>query len=162
MNDDFTREIKILPAYDYRDEPGDQRGAGGVRMIFVLLGPLGAISASLNTGWVARPLLRPWNRGGNNERAGRPGVDRTLVDIYPSGDYVGAHSPVCREGFDVFADECDWLPGGFCHVSGSYLAAKNVLEILVTGGSDAVWEHLSALHQEWIADRPVEAAEVSS
>lgn len=162
MSDDFKREIKILPAYDYRDEPGDQRGAGGARMIFILRGPLGAISASINTGWVARPLLGRWIQGGNNQRADRPGVDRTLADLYPSGDYVGAHSPVCREGFDESPGACDWLDSAECYISGSYLAAKTVLETLVTGGSDAVWEHLAELYHGWIVDRPVEAAEVSS
>lgn len=162
MSTDFTREVKILPAYDYRDESGDQRGAGGTRMIFILRGPSGAIGASVNTGWVARPLLHHWVQGGNNQRADRPGVDRTLADLYPSGDYVGAHSFVCREGFDESPGACDWLDSGECYISGSYLAAKEVLGLLVTGGSDAVWEHLTKLHQEWIADRPIVTAEVSS
>lgn len=162
MSTNFTREIKFLPAYDYRDEPGDQRGAGGARMIFILRGPLGAISASINTGWVARPLVRHWIQGGNNQRADRPGVDRTLADIYPSGDFVGAHSPVCREDFDESPGTCDWLDSGECYISGSYLAANKVLEVLVGGGSDAVWEHLAGLYQGWIADKPAVPAEVSS
>ena len=139
-DDDFTREIRILPSYDHRHEPDDQCGAHGADIIFILRADLGAVTARISTGWVAHPLAGTMTAATSPLAARRPkpGVDAPLWDIYPSGVYVGAHSLVRREG-SVSEEACDLLPGGKCWGTGGYMIADEVLMTLVTMGSDGAW-----------------------
>lgn len=154
---EFTREIKIMSSYDYRDDPNDLRGAHGSDINLILRGPLGAISAKISTGWVSAPLTGHYRHGaGAQERSSRPGVDWGVRDVYPSGSYVGSHSYLPREASDA-SGPCTWLGAAVCYGDGSYTGADEILELLVAGGSDAVFARLEELYQSWIADRPVVA-----
>jgi hypothetical protein len=151
----FTREVKALASYDHRDEPGSRLGAHGVDLVFILRGELGAITASISTGWMAKPLAHAMARpAGLNERLDKPGVDRGLRDLYPSGRYVGSHSLVNRSEYMTGPTACDWLDGAPCYDDGSFTAGGEVMELLVTGGSDAVFERLERYYQALIVDRP--------
>lgn len=154
---EFTREIKIYPSYDHRDEPDDQRGAQGCDLMLILRGPLGAIAARISTGWMADPLVGRYVRGaGKQRRLGKPGVDAGVADCYPSGTYVGSHYLKRRGEYDVRKEECEYLNGAECYGDGSYVAADEVLLKLTTGGSDAAFEHLEHLYQVWIVEEPKE------
>ena len=79
MSEGLTREVRFTPSYDHRDEH-DGRGCGSVIISFNLRGPLGAISAEINTGWMARPYLgTTWpiqiTEGPLEPRGNKPGVD---------------------------------------------------------------------------------------
>lgn len=151
----FTREIRVLPGYDHRDEPGDNRGAHGAEIVLILRGPRGAIAAKISTGWVSRPLAGNYAHGrGEQARRGKPGVDSTLATIYPSGSYVGAHSYEPREGFEKDGP-CDWLGSAVCYGTGGFMASDKVVEILVAEGSDAAFEHLESLYRSWIESSAV-------
>jgi hypothetical protein len=151
---DFTREIKILPGYDHRDDPGGQGGAHGCDMLLILAGELGAITAEISTGWMTRPLAGRMVRGQAQSRREKPGIDAGLVDQYPSGSYVGSHSPIRRGEYDTVRDSCGHLGGAPCFSDGSYLAADRILDALVAGGSDAAFGEMAGLYRSWLADRP--------
>lgn len=153
---EFTHEIKILPSYDHRDDPNDHRGAGGAELVLILRGPLGAIVAKVNTGWVTRPLIGHYMPGLKRQnRRDKPGVDARLTDVYPSGAYVGSHSYVPRDNCTDANGPCDWLGGAVCYGDGSYTMADEILRLLIEQGSDAVFTRLEELYRSWIADRPV-------
>lgn len=149
---DFAREIKVTASYDHRDEPDSQRGAHGAELVLILRGPLGAIAARIMTGWMTHPLTASYVSGHEQERRRKPGVDNSVIDVYPSGAYVGSHTYVPREFSDANGP-CDWLGTAVCYGDGSYTAADEILELLVSGGSDAAFERLEELYQSWIADR---------
>lgn len=151
----FTREIRITPAYDYRDELPGNRGAHGAELVLVLRGPLGAITANIMTGWMPAPLTGSFIRGRTQDRAQKPGVDAGLQDAYPSGASVAAHCPVRRQHYFDDNGPCDILGTEACYGDGSFSMANEVLKLLVTGGSDAAFDHLETLYQSWIVQRPV-------
>ena len=153
MSDDFTREIKIYPGYDHRDDPDGQRGAHGCDLVLILRGEAGAIAAQISTGWMAQPLEGGFRPGGEQRRRRKPGLDYGGWDNYPSGSYVGAHCTQPRQYNERRSDECEWLGGVPCYGDGSYTASDKVLHLLVTGGDGAAFKHLEHLYHEWIFGR---------
>ena len=155
---EFTREMKISPGYDHRDEPGAHRGAHGCDLWLALRGPDGAIAARISTGWMSNPLAGRLIPGaGEQRRRGKPGLDFGSADSYPSGGFVGAHSLELREGFSPDAEACGWIDGAPCYIQGGFLIADEILKLLTTGGSDAAFERLGELYQAWIVDAPLVA-----
>lgn len=114
-------------------------GIGGCTIRFILKGPLGAVQFVIYTDWYPPHVQQA--------------VSATSV-IRPMGGDVGYHSPrhmyegqgaLCGPG------ECPYVPDGAeCFYDGSSLRADEwVRDILLRGGSDAVWK---ALEDEY-ADR---------
>lgn len=150
----FTREMEIYPSYDYRDNPDDGRGAHGCDLMLILRGDLGVITARISTGWMERPLTGEFSPGRAQFRRPQPGVDHRVMNIYPSGSYVGTHTPAQRYAYDLQQNACEYLDGAPCWGDGSYTEASAILRLLVTGGSDAAFGRLEALYQAWIVERP--------
>lgn len=152
----FKREIRVIPGYDHRDEPGG-RGADGCDLVLTLTGDLGAIVARVDTGWMTRPLAGDLIRGAVQQRRPKPGIDANLVGCYPSGGGMYAHSPVQHDGFESESDECPYLDGKPCWCYGVLGGADGVLERLVSGGSDAAFELMAEFYQSWLVERAVSA-----
>ncbi len=149
----FTREIQIKPSYDYRDDPTSRRGAHGAALLLILRGPLGIIAAEISTGWMLRPLAgHRVVHGGPQVRRDRPGADSDGRS-YPSGAYVGSHTAQRIGGDDENGGHCTLLDSDVCYGDGSYLAADEILELVVSGGSDAAFERMESMYRSWIADR---------
>lgn len=144
----FTREIRISPGYDYRDEPDDRRGAAGASLLLILRGPAGAITCAFDTGWMTAPLTGRFIPGQAQARADQPGTDHTTADLFPSARYVGTHCPSPGIGREPQGD-CDII-GGPCWGDGSYSISDSVLQALVAGGSDAAFARLEELYRDWI------------
>ena len=154
----MKREVKFRKAYDYRDEPGDGRGAGGVLIQFVLhLGSDEAMVATVATGWVPEPLAGVFIPGQRQQRRTNPGVDARLYDCYPSGSHISIHSRTQRKPWWVQSNECDAL-GGTCFNDAGYAVADDFLRILVADGDEAAWAYLESLHQEWVAAEDITEA----
>lgn len=146
---EFKREIQVRPGYDRRDEGG---GADGCTLTLVLTGALGAITAGIDTGWMARPLAGQMLRGSVQERRVAPGIDADLVNCFPSSRGAYAHSPIRRDGFESERDACPWLGDQQCWYFGR-MSADDVLEALVSGGSDAAFEAMAGLYKSWLVER---------
>ena len=145
---EFQREIRVYDGYDRRDEG---KGAHGMELHFVLHGPLGAIDAGINTGWVARPLVAGFVRGGvAQRRRDEPGVDARLVYDYPTGSSITSHCAEKREDWWFGPDECD-IVGGPCYGDTGYLVADTFLRRLLGDGREAAWEFLRELHDSWLS-----------
>lgn len=149
---EFRREVKFYPSYDYRDDPDDQRGAGGATLTFILRGPLGAISADVQTYWMLRPHIgatpalyatKPLERGA------KPGIDLSLRDASPSGRSVSSHCAEPLKDWWIGPQDCPIL-GVPCYGDTGYMVADQFLEALVGGGDDAAWQWLEECYAEWL------------
>ena len=129
-----TLEHRVIftPAWDKRHpDPNKNYGIGPVKIHFIVIGPLGAISFSMSSGWFLPGSI-------NNP---------TARDVEPSGMDLGYHSPT-----PVYEDhephDCDYVKGGTCYGDGSASIADRYLETLINHGSDGLWKELEAYYHE--------------
>ena len=152
FSDEFTREVKFYPSYDYRDDPDDQRGCGGATFSFILRGPLGAISADVNTYWMLRPHIgttpalyapKPLQRGT------KPGIDLSIRDQSPTGRMISSHCAQPLVDWWIGLQDCPIL-GTPCYGNTGYLVADEFVEALVGGGDEAAWKYLHECYTAWL------------
>lgn len=139
---EFSRRVVFQAAYDKRSkDPRKDYGVGQVYIHFSLVGPVGAISVVISTGWylphVARKQVRSnieWMQkwGHPLDRVGQYGVHFH----YPNPQYE-----------DHSQSDCDLLPGGKCYGNGRF-ADDSYLNILLAEGDDAVWKKLEEEYRE--------------
>jgi len=136
----ITRRTRIVPSTDSRDIPGGS--CVGMGLVFEVEGEAGRIVWSVNTGWVARPIVTPTMVPGAQKRAEQPGVDKHLAQNFPQPLSVA----VIHAGSEDFESEVNdgWFPGADSH---SWV----LLDALVTEGEPAVFEKLEAIYQERFA-----------
>ncbi len=138
----FEKRIEFHPAYDRRHEdPNKNYGIHGVTMLWLLIGPKGAIQFVVYTGWHL-PEVRD-----ELEAKFLKNPDEVGLRIRrPMPADLGYHSPVpmyADQG--MMTDDCDVL-GGVCYYDGSGLQAEGVFELLVREGGDAVWNRLEEVY----------------
>lgn len=121
------RIIFDAPAFSKRDpDPAKDYGIGSAVMRFALVGPEGAISLGISTGWHLP-----------HEAASLP-----AMALVPSGRGVCIHSPTKIEDYYGGPDECDLVAGGQCYGDVGYCAADELLAVLIADGVDALWERM--------------------
>lgn len=123
----FERLVECTAAYDLRNtDPNKNYGVRGVEMCFVLKGEKGAVNFTIYTNWHLPSVTHK----------GEPlPADR------------GYHSPVAMyDGQPIISDSCPYLDGKPCYYDGSGLAAEGLFQVLLTRGSDGVWEELEAYY----------------
>lgn len=147
----ITREVRVIPAADYRPEGGVR----GVELRFCVTGPDGAVVLSVATGWVSSPLALPSVRSPVPVRRGRPGIDADAVNRYPYGSGVFAHSALRRAGFCDGPERCAYLGGGPCFTDSMLIFADELIRTLVEGGHGPLWRQLEDLYDGWLVQRPV-------
>lgn len=137
---EFEKKIEFIrPAWNKRDpDPRKDKGIGCVMMRMALIGPKGAISWSIFTGWHLQKTWDEWEANGRHSKA------RDLA----MGGGVTIHSPTQLYDWDDTPATCDLLPEGKCFGDTGFLAGETFFEVLVEKGEDAVW----ALMEEWYAD----------
>lgn len=142
--EDYVKTIKIRPAYD---KTNDNKGVHGADLIMLLKGKEGAVQFVLFTNWglpdVTERLLN------------KPITSRIDLEcrFLPMPADVGYHSPKPMYDGQKPISNCTALDGKPCYYEGSTLYAEKVFDILVSGGSDAVWNELenyynSVFHKE--------------
>lgn len=168
IDEGFTREISVKPSFDHRFDPEQwQRGCGSMELHFILRGPLGAVTASVMTGWMYEPLIeRPsgyggWPQGpwGNERRAiGEVGPDCISRDRErPLAGPISCHVATPPAGKEWFsrAEGCTLVQGGICYGDSGYVVGDTFLAHLGSGGSQAGFAFLREIHDDWLA--PAEA-----
>lgn len=157
---DLKREVRARASYDHRDDPDAQRGAGGLVLSWIVSGPLGAVAADINTGWMARPYLgnRPAISAAKPlaPRGDKPGLDANLRDVYPNGASVNSHCTVQRRDWWMGPDDGCSLVDGPCYGDHGYLVADAFLAALVGGGDEAAWKWLEECYAEWLSPETVD------
>jgi hypothetical protein len=161
---EFTTSINVRPSFDHRFDPEKwQRGCGSMHLEFTLGGPLGFITASVNTGWMANPLTGrpigysqgwsgPWT--GAQRAMGKVGPDIiSRAWERPLAGPIACHAEKPPEGKEWFqsAKGCTFFESGICWGDQGYLVGDEFLLRLATGGSEAGFEFLGEIHDDWLA-----------
>jgi hypothetical protein len=134
----LERIVEITPAFDKRDQdPRKDRGVHGCELRMLLKGPEGAVQFVLFTGWYLPGVIEWWkSRGLDTTQAAMP------ADL-------GYHSRVpMYEGQNAIMESCPYLDGAPCYYDGSSLNAEGVFQLLLEGGSDAVWSRLEEFYED--------------
>lgn len=148
---DFEKCIEFKAAFSKRDpDPKKDYGIHGVEAYFVLIGPAGAISFTLYTGWQLPEVVC------STEDAGLEGwrYGKALVEAghYPMGATVSYHARVQRGDAEVSQEHCEWLNGDPCYSDGTFIA-DDAFEALIRGGSDGIWEYLEGWYRSHLEGR---------
>lgn len=133
MSDEkFERIIKIGAAFDHRHKPGG--GIHSCNMFIVLKGDAGAVTLLVNTAWFL-PCTNEWKE----VCIARAGGDTGGWE--PFGMCVSYCSPIKLHDWQEGRENCDWL-GCTCYGDTGYTMADEPFGLLLTKGSDAVFEWL--------------------
>jgi hypothetical protein len=118
----LERMIRFRPAFDRRsEEPGKNFGIHGVEMRASVVGPWGAVSLTVFTGWMLPHLRNEGHR--------------------PMAADLSYHS--ATECADSARQPCNFMPQGFCWLGGpGFDAADAVFEELLTRGDAGMWDAL--------------------
>lgn len=103
-----------------------------VELLMVLKGQCGAVQFVILTGWAP-----PYSGG---------------LTLPPLPSDLSYHSPVALYEGQMAIDECRWLDGEPCYSDA--LAPTPVFELLLSGGSDAVWQRLEEMYDERFGPEP--------
>lgn len=129
----FERIVKISAAYDERHKGN---GICPSRMFMVLKGIHGCVTLVVSTAWYL-PCTREWKE---------MHIDKSGLDTWePSGQAVSYCSPIKLHDWQVGRENCDWL-GCTCYGDTGYTMADEPFELLLTKGSDAVFEWLKTYY----------------
>lgn len=136
----MERITKFYSAWDKSNiDPKKNYGIHGVELRMVLKGVLGAVQFVLYTNWYL-----PKNQ---IEQRAKMNPDRYYL-YEPMPADKGYHSFKPRyEGQKVCQNECEYLDGKPCYYDGSGLQAEDMYNILITKGSDGIWEELERYYE---------------
>jgi hypothetical protein len=138
---EFKREVHFYPAFGDAD-PVKRReeGIGGVKIRFVLVGPLGAIHFAINTNWYPAHIQEEQHKDGHRSR---------YFGVTPDGSDVSYHSRVPMYEGQSRHEGCEWLGGQPCYSDGSSLDSDRIRDILLAEGDEGVWREMEG----WYHDR---------
>lgn len=130
MSDEkFEQIVKISPAYDERHKGN---GICCARMHLVLKGKLGCVQLAVSTAMYL-PCTMEWKE---------VCIQKNGLDGWePRGDTVAYCSPVRLHDGQQGRENCNWL-GCTCYGSIEFIMADEPFGLLLTKGSDAVFEWL--------------------
>ena len=121
---ELKKNIRFRPAFD----KGDQGGIHGVDLEFALIGPAGAVTLMIYTGWHL-PEVRETLRG----KGYHP-------EVLPAD--FGYHSRN-KIHSGIKCPCCHLLKGAACYYDGSGLRANEVFDLFVREGEEALWTYMT-------------------
>lgn len=146
----FERIIRFSPAFDRRhSDPAKNYGIHDVHIYFCVKGEKGCAIFSMGTEWFL-PETNSWMI----ECSQRIGAREKWQ---PRGNAVCYCSPTPLHDWQVNngRENCDWL-GCTCYGDCSYTISDTVVQLLISKGSDAVWEWLENWYNETFYPKQLE------
>lgn len=133
---ELEHKIEILrPAwFKVHSDPSKNYGVGGVMLRFSTIGPKGAISWSVLTGWHLPKTYEWWE-----SRGVKPAIENMAM-----GGSIDIHSPEQMYEWDSDGSKCDLLPEGRCYGDSGFTAGSDLFETMVEKGEEAVWATLDS------------------
>lgn len=136
MTDSLGRTIEIHPGYDRRPSP---EGMHGAEMVFILRGPKGVVTFACFTDWLPKATQQGLMHG--VERSG-------VIGIQPKPLEYAFHAPEPSETVRrVMHTDCPYMDGGVCWTELNTNTAEYIRDLLLQGGSDAVWLELETRYR---------------
>jgi len=149
LMNEFERIIEIHPAWDKRNQdPNKNYGIHGVELVMVLKGEKGAIDFVLYTNWMPPHIYEEWKRKMNSDDYLK--TMELMAEPFPAD--LGYHSYEPLYEGQSSSGNCKYLDDKPCYYDGSGLNAKKVYDIMLQGGSDAVWKYLEEYYYETFCD----------
>ena len=141
MPNGFRRIVAFRPAYDKRAEG---YGIHNMEIVFVLIGPMGAVDFVIHkTEWFVASAREHLRKLPMVEE-----LDAPSRSSHPWRCSINYHSKVApSEGQSSIAN-CQWLDGKECFCGGTHLA-DGLMERFVAEGEEVVWKEL----EEWYESR---------
>ena len=130
------REIIFQPAFDLRET---RQGVHGVDMLWFLRKKKGVLQFVTHTNWMLPHVA--------TEIASKASADCSSLPPLPASIDLHSYAPQ-HKGQALFMEECPILKAP-CYFDGSAVLAQRVFNILVEKGSEAVWNELECIYQEW-------------
>ena len=133
QEEQFERIVKITPAYDNRSKGC---GTGACTMFMVLKGGKGCVTLSVSTGWHLRCTME-WKE---------TCIQKWGIESWePMGMAVSYCSYVKLHDWQEGREDCGWL-GCTCYGESCYSCSDEPFELLLTKGSEAVFEWLTTFY----------------
>jgi hypothetical protein len=133
----MKREIRFMPAYDKRNDPGGNFGIHGVVIYFIVYGDEGVLVLELSTNWQLKHLRPKWDSYETAIRLLPRAVALHLHTFFPI--YDGQDGPS--------TESCEFLDGHKCYCISTY-SVKELLDVLIEGGDKALWKELERRYEE--------------
>lgn len=142
MSENLIREIVVDPAFDRRDrDPSKDYGVHGCNMRFHVKGEKGVVQFVIYTNWHLPHIHKSIVSRCQGGKSGYKGYEYCRLAPLPAD--IGYHSPTpIYEGQEICQESCSLLGGKPCYYDGSSLNAEEYFNVLVSKGSDALWEKL--------------------
>ncbi len=134
----LQRRVDFRPGYDKRDQVPNC-GIDGGSLWWTVTGPRGAVSFEMLTNWYPESVSPALAASGPRMPLAGQLTWHRPADQAPRDAEAAAD--------DMVHDQCDFLNGP-CRFHSCYSCATPVLEVLLTGGSDALWVKLETLYRE--------------
>lgn len=127
----FEKSVIFPPAWDRR---GEGFGVHSMSIMFILKGPNGGVTFSINTGW----YLKHVREEGKMVSEGH-GV---AIEYHSKTPQYAGHTPI---------QNC-MVTGGDCYCGGSACCAKDLFEKFLGEGEKIVWETLEGWYNKRLAN----------
>jgi len=149
----FSRIVRVRPAFHkVHANPRQDYGVGCCEVIFVLRGPLGAISWQVFTGWHLDETWEWWEM--RRHTIGDTMFGWPLPVERPKGGVLALHASAYspEHAYRGPEEACEWLGGPCWSEIISYLAGDKLMPRLITDGDEAVWIELRTLYDRHLAE----------
>jgi hypothetical protein len=151
----FKRLVRVTPAtHRVHDDPVKHYGVTSCEMVFVLRGPLGAISYEVLTGWMLPETWAWWEKRRHTPGDAMYGHPRP--DSKPVGGGLFLHAATFSSEHDhrIVHEQCEWVAGPCWTEVISYLRGNALMARLIAKGDRAVWAELRTLYDRHLAQIP--------
>lgn len=131
----FERRVNFTSARNWTRSSGNNYGHIGMKIIFSLIGPKGAITWIVSPKWYVASTRASWgNKAGQYDEPFQPDAFDLAYHAYePQFEGQACHN-------------CDLLSGGKCYSGGTALSAKLLIEPFIAGGEEWLWKHLEEVY----------------
>lgn len=138
----LERITVITPAYDKRDpDPNKNYGIGASKIVMVLKGDRGAVHFVFSTGMYLEKTMQELAAKGELTPSQMENGEYFILNT-PNGYDVGYHAPTPQfEGQTISRENCEYI-GAPCYCDGSSLLSDEWMEILLSEGSEKIWQML--------------------
>lgn len=135
MTNQLERTIEILPGYDRRPSV---EGMHGAEIVFILRGLKGAVTFACFSDWLPKTTQEGLMHGVERSR---------VIGIQPQPLEYAYHAPAPSETVRrTRHTNCPYL-NGECWTELSKGTAEYIRDILLQGGSEAVWQELGVRYR---------------
>lgn len=145
----MERVIEFRKAYDRKSEG---YGIHSVDMCWYLKGPKGVIQFITYTNWHLPHIQEHFDKLQDREFP--------HLSCHPHAFDIGYHSykPI-YEGQTAVRSDCHLLNAP-CYYDGSSLQAEEVLQLLISQGSEAVWQEMQNRYNEIFESKEIESGQL--